>query len=363
MRVAMLLSGGVDSSVALRLLLEEPQLDVQAFYLKIWLEDELAFLGDCPWEEDLRYARAVCEQAGVPLHVVPMQREYQQRIVAYTLDELRAGRTPSSDVLCNRRIKFGTFLEHVDALATSESEGAFESVASGHYAQLWLDPAGSVHLLRSPDPIKDQTYFLSRLTQAQLQRCRFPLGPYTKAEVRRLAANYDLPNQERPDSQGICFLGQIPFDDFVRHHLGERPGEIRELETGRVLGEHRGYWFATIGQRRGLGLSGGPWYVVRKDVDANVLWVSHREHLQDVERSEFEIDDLHWLGSSPPKLEEQLHVKLRHGPQLLPCSLRASDAPGRLRVLLETSDPGIAEGQFAVFYADEECLGAGVVAA
>ena len=351
MPIAVLLSGGVDSSVALRRLQAAGQEELTAFYLKIWLEDELAFLGECPWEEDLAFAREVCAQAGVPLEVLPMQREYHQRIVGYALDELRAGRTPSSDVLCNQQIKFGAF---VDAIGPQ-----FEAVASGHYARVEAG-SGACRLLCSPDPVKDQTYFLSRLSQAQLARCRFPLGALTKAEVRRLAVQYELANRQRPDSQGICFLGRIPFPEFVRHHLGEQPGEILELETGRRLGEHRGHWFYTVGQRKGLGLSGGPWYVVHKEVAGNAIYVSHRDAQAAAGSSRFDVTSLHWIAG-PPDLDRPLRVKLRHGPHSLPCRLAATTSSGRLQVHLDGRDPGIAAGQFAVFYHGEECLGSGVM--
>ncbi|PYM10217.1 MAG: tRNA 2-thiouridine(34) synthase MnmA, partial [Verrucomicrobia bacterium] len=233
MKIAVLLSGGVDSSVALRLVKQAGNRDVTAFYLKIWLEDELAYLGNCPWEEDLKYARTVCEQAGVPLKVVSLQTEYQERVVADAVEELRAGRTPSPDIWCNQRIKFGLFFEKI--------EGGFDRIVSGHYAQ--VEERGDVCLLkRSPDPVKDQTYFLCALHQKQLRRLWFPIGHLHKDEVRQLAREYDLPNRDRKDSQGICFLGKIRYPEFVRHHLGERAGELVELETGRTLAEHRGFW-------------------------------------------------------------------------------------------------------------------------
>ena len=357
-RTAVLLSGGVDSSVALHLLLDAGERDVTAFYLKIWLEDELAFLGECPWEDDLAYARAVCRDAGVPLEVVPFQREYERRVVAYTLDELRAGRTPSSDLLCNQQIKFGAF---ADAIG-----GDYGAVASGHYARR-IERGGRALLARSPDPVKDQTYFLARLSAEQLERSRFPLGTMTKQDVRRRADELGLPNRRRPDSQGICFLGRIPFRDFVRHHLGEAPGEIVDADSGKVLGEHRGHWFHTIGQRKGLGLSGGPWFVVAKDPETNRLLVTHGDRLWQQAPSAFEVEALHWLGDPPAALEPSsgrssgsLTVRLRHGGALLRCGLGPLP-DGGARVDIAEPDPGIAPGQFAVFYDGEICLGSGVV--
>ncbi|MEL6822267.1 MAG: tRNA 2-thiouridine(34) synthase MnmA, partial [Calditrichota bacterium] len=252
----MLLSGGVDSSVALRLLKDQGH-DVTAFYLKIWLQEEFSFLGECPWEEDLKYARGVCEQADVPLEIVSMQDEYWNSVISYTIDEIKAGRTPNPDMFCNNMVKFGQFIDKIDP--------SYEKVASGHYARV-VEVNGRAELRMTPDPIKDQTYFLAYLSQQQLSRALFPIGEYTKAQVRDLAAKYDLPTQDRRDSQGLCFLGQIRFSDFIKEHLGVMKGDLIEIDTGEKMGEHNGYYYYTIGQRQGLGLSDGPWYVVQKDL-------------------------------------------------------------------------------------------------
>ncbi len=367
----MLLSGGVDSSVALRLLQEDGH-EVTAFYLKIWLEDELAHLGDCPWEEDLGFAREVCDAAGLPLEVIPLQREYHQRVVSWAVSELRAGRTPSPDVLCNRRIKFGAFFDALGSPGGGQAGhscvGPFDRVASGHYARIRrpadVDSADGepvdCELLKGVDPVKDQTYFLFRLDQPQLARCLFPLGELHKFEVRRLARRFALPNQDRRDSQGICFLGKIRYDDFVRSYLGERPGEIREVGSNRRLGSHRGYWFHTVGQRRGLGLGGGPWYVVAKDPHDNVLYVAHGENLARHTGDRFLLPDVHWIGRPPST--ERLEVKIRHSPQTYGCRV-ARHSRGGLEVRLDDGDPGVAEGQAAVLYDGDHCLGGGMISA
>lgn len=352
MKIAVLLSGGVDSSVALRLLADQGH-DLTAFYLKIWLEDELSNLGQCPWEEDLAYARAVCEEVGAPLEIVPMQREYHRRVVRWAVDELAAGRTPSPDILCNQLIKFGVFLEYLQ-----ESGTAFDRVASGHYARIH-ETDREWQLFRGVDPVKDQTYFLFQLDQHQLGHCLFPLGERTKPEVRELARQWSLPNRDRPDSQGICFLGKFRYDDFVRGYLGDRPGDIVEANTGTVLGTHRGPWFHTIGQRKGLGLSGGPWYVVGKDMDRNIVEVSHFLDLNRYRRDRFHVPKVHWIGRPPEK--DQLQVKVRHGPRTEPCRCHVTDRG--LQVTMETSDPGISPGQVAVFYDRDRCLGGGMIVA
>lgn len=350
MKIAVLVSGGVDSSVALALLKQHTQHELTAFYLKIWLEDELSFLGDCPWEEDLAYVRAVCEQLDVPLEVVPLQQQYHDRVVSYTIAELRAGRTPSPDVFCNERIKFGAFLERVGS--------GFDKVATGHYARTADSPAGT-RLFKGNDPIKDQTYFLAHMHQAQLMHCLFPIGEFPKHEVRRLAHEFALPNRDRPDSQGICFLGKIRYNDFVRHHLGEQPGEIRELGTERVLGTHRGPWFHTIGQRKGLGLSGGPWYVAAKDLEKNVVYVAHADHRQETNRREFVIDTPNWL-CLPPEIRS-LDVRVRHGERIVKAQVEGNLAAGPLHVTLQDGDSGLASGQMAVLYHGDECLGGGLI--
>ena len=350
MNVAVLLSGGVDSSVALALLSRQKGLALKAYYLKIWLEDELFSLGDCPWETDLTYARATCEQLGVPLEVMPLQSEYRTRIVEYALAELRLGRTPSPDIWCNQRVKFGAFYQRV--------AGECDQIASGHYARVEED-AGGYRLRRATDPVKDQTYFLSNLSQAQLARLCLPIGHLHKHQVRARAAEFGLPAKDRPDSQGMCFLGKINYRDFVRFHLGEARGDIVEQASGQKKGEHPGYWFYTIGQRHGLQLGGGPWYVIDKDVANNIVYIAHGSAPTRSGRRELVAEHIHWIAGSPE--QSVLQVKLRHGPTLTPCEVQML-APNRAHVSLSTPDPGIAPGQHAVFYDGEICLGGGVIA-
>lgn len=349
MNGAVLVSGGVDSSVALRLLKAEGH-TLTAFYLKIWLEDELSFLGECPWEDDLAYARAVCEEVGVPLEIVPFQKEYWERVIAYTIDEVKAGRTPNPDMLCNARIKFGAFY---DAFGKD-----FDKVATGHYAQT-EEKDGITFLKMSPDAIKDQTYFLSQLSQAQIAKALFPIGGFKKERVRELAAEFHLPNATRKDSQGICFLGKIPFDKFLEHHLGKRPGKLIEYETKKILGEHDGFWYFTVGQRKGIRLAGGPWYVVAKNPDTNEVFISHSDHHNLLARDAFTVGGLNWIAGEKPE-KTRLSVKVRHGAKRYPATIEFLE-DGRLNALLQEKDPGLAAGQFAVFYDDECCLGGGVI--
>ena len=350
MNVAVLLSGGVDSSLALALLSREKGLALKAYYLKIWLEEELSFLGDCPWETDLTYARATCEKLGVPLEIVPLQAAYREQIVEHALAELRQGRTPSPDIFCNQRIKFGAFYRRV--------ADACDKIASGHYARV-EKTANGPRLRRAPDPVKDQTYFLSNLSQAQLAQILFPIGHLHKREVRARAAEFDLPTKDRKDSQGICFLGKINYRDFVRFHLGETPGSIIERASGEHQGEHQGHWFYTIGQRHGLKLGGGPWYVVDKDPEQNIVYIAHGDAPERNGRCELIAAQINWIAGVAA--EGALSVKLRHGPALTPCQVQLLEA-GRARIKLATPDPGIAPGQHAVFYDGEICLGGGIIA-
>ncbi len=364
MKIAVLVSGGVDSSVALQLLKNEGH-ELTAFYLKIWLEDELSYLGDCPWEEDLGYVRQVCQQVGVPLEVISLQKEYWDQVVAYTMAEIKAGRTPNPDVLCNQRIKFGMFFNHIDS--------SFDKVATGHYASVLAKSVIHPELVEgsdkqdkiiytlhcAPDPIKDQTYFLSYLNQAQLSRALFPIGHLKKDEVRQRAQQFNLPNKDRKDSQGICFLGKLKFNDFIQHHVGQKPGDLVEFETGKKLGMHKGFWFHTIGQRQGSGLAGGPWYVAAKDPAANTVFLSRNYYSPDKERNTFTVDHCNWISGTPPEKNE-LQVKIRHGKQRYNCTV-VPHGDGRWRVTLAQDDQGIAPGQFAVFYDGDICLGAGVI--
>lgn len=348
-KVAVLVSGGVDSSVALALLKEQGY-DLTAYYLKIWLEDELSYLGDCPWEQDLSYARQVCEQLGVSLHIVSMQQVYHDCVVSYMLKELEQGRTPNPDMLCNQQVKFGAFYDHID--------NSFDYVATGHYAQVEHLEGGSI-LKKGKDPVKDQTYFLAYLSQQQVSRALFPIGSYEKSEVRGLAKQYGLPTESRKDSQGICFLGKFQFSEFLKAHFGIKKGDIVEFETGKVLGQHNGYWFFTIGQRQGLGLSGGPWYVVCKDHEKNIVFISKKYEQITEHKSGMTVTGFNWIaGVSTTKKE--LGVRFRHGPKIHSAFVELQGDTVKI-MLKEESQQGIAAGQFAVLYDGDICLGGGVI--
>jgi len=352
-KIGVLLSGGVDSSTALiSLKKSHPDAQITAYYLKVWLEDEFASLGQCPWEEDLAYARGVCDIARVPLKVLSLQREYWNLIVSYTISELRAGRTPSPDIFCNQRIKFGAFFERVG--------DSMDRVATGHYAVVRQGADGVSRIHRSPDSVKDQTYFLSHLTQFQAAMAIFPIGNLMKKTVRELATRWDLPSKSRKDSQGICFLGKIRYPDFVRHYLGESEGDIVEAGTGRILGKHAGTWFYTIGQRSGLGLSGGPWFVVERNCEENVIVVAGMPDAEKKARTRFTVVNPSWIAGQP--VGERVMLKLRHGPAMVGARIIPDrDDVQRFEVVMDESDRGVAPGQFSVFYRNDVCLGGAMI--
>ncbi len=348
MKIAVLVSGGVDSAVALALLQQQGHM-VVPYYLKIWLEDELAFLGECPWEEDLSHARAVCEKLGLELKVVSLQQAYKEKVIGYTIDEIKAGRTPNPDMLCNTFIKFGTFLDQCGQ--------GFDKVATGHYAGI-IEKEGKFWLQRTPDALKDQTYFLARLSQEQLSRSLFPLADVTKEQVRQLAESFDLPNKDRKDSQGLCFLGKIKFRDFISAHVGLKQGPLIEEETGKQWGLHDGFWFYTIGQRQGLKLAGGPWYVVKKDTITNTVFISKNYYDDTKSRDSFVISNIQ--GDLHRYSGKQIDVKLRHGEYMHRATVTLVEQ-NMMQVKLAERDQGIAAGQFAVFYDGRVCVGSGMI--
>lgn len=351
MNIAVLLSGGVDSSVVVHLLCEQgyrPSL----FYIKIGMDG--ADYMDCSAEEDWEMATAIARRYGLPLRMIDLQKEYWEQVAAYAIDKIRRGLTPNPDVMCNRLIKFGCFEQQVGR--------EFDFTATGHYATtVRID--GKTWLGTAIDPVKDQTDFLAQINHLQVSKLLFPLGRLMKHEVRDIARTAGLPTARRRDSQGICFLGKINYNDFVRRFLGEREGMIVEWETGKKLGTHRGYWFHTIGQRKGLGLSGGPWFVISKDIEANVLYVSRGYDTQWQYGREFNLRDFHFITADPWQDDKEVDVtfKIRHTPEFLKGKLlRVGEG---YRVVSSEDLQGIAPGQFGVIYDEESrlCIGSGEI--
>ena len=353
MRIAVLISGGVDSAVTVYRLLEQGHTDLHLFYIRIGLDTDE---GDCSAEEDIEMCRFIAAKYNLPFDVVSLHQEYWDNVIEYALRTVKDGLTPNPDIMCNRIIKFGYFEQRYGH--------EFDRTATGHYATI-KHADGLTYLGTAVDPVKDQTDFLARINYDQLCHLMFPIGDLPKSAVREMAIASGMPNAYRKDSQGICFLGKINYNDFIRRHLGERTGAIVEIETGRKLGEHHGYWFHTIGQRKGLGLSGGPWYVVKKNVHDNVIYVSRGYDTEKQYGHTLHLGEMHWITRNPwPEECNQRHItfKNRHTPEFFPATITRI-ADGDYVVESQRKVQGIAPGQFGVIYdADHTvCLGSGII--
>lgn len=351
MRIAVLISGGVDSAIAVHRLLEQGH-NLHLFYIRIAGEN-----GECSAEEDIEMCTYIARKYALPFDVVSLHDEYWDNVMQYALDTVRKGLTPNPDMMCNRIIKFGYFEQRWGH--------EFDRTATGHYATR-VERDGKVWLGTAVDPVKDQTDFLARISCDQMKHLEFPIGDLPKSRVRELAIECRMPNAYRKDSQGICFLGKINYNDFLKRHLGERPGAIVELETGRKLGEHRGYWFHTIGQRKGLGLSGGPWYVVRKNIHDNVVYVSQGYGTDKQYGDTLHLSEMHFITEDPwgkNCTDVELCFKIRHTPAFI--QGRLTKLPEGDEYVLRSAEAvqGIAPGQFAVLYDKDRriCFGSGLI--
>ena len=362
MTIAALVSGGVDSSVVVHLLKEQGYTP-DIFYIRIGIEDEEGYI-DCPAEEDIEITQWIAKKYGCRFEEVNLHKEYWDNVVSYTIESVRKGLTPNPDVMCNKLIKFGAF---------DDKRGHdYDRIATGHYARTeqvdsgrWTVDSGATQdggvqqgtdysspitfLATAKDTVKDQTDFLSQLSYKQIQKLMFPIGHLMKSEVRAIAHEAHLPSADRKDSQGICFLGKINYNDFIRRYLGEREGKIVELETGKVLGTHKGYWFHTIGQRKGLYLSGGPWFVVRKDIEENVLYVSQGYDPREQYGDRITLMGFHPLAPITLTLPLEVKFKIRHTPEFHPGRL-VQLPDGLVQIESEELIQGIAAGQYATIY-------------
>ena len=352
MKIAALISGGVDSAVAVHRLLEAGH-DLHLFYIRIGLDTGE---GDCSAEEDIEMCSYIAAKYKLPFDVVSLHEEYWENVMEYALRTVRQGLTPNPDIMCNKMIKFGYFEQ--------KWGHEFDKTATGHYASTAIIN-DKIYLATAVDPVKDQTDFLARIDYNQLSHLMFPLGDLPKAQVRQIAIDTQMPNAYRKDSQGICFLGKINYNDFIRRHLGEKKGPIIELETGRKLGEHKGFWFHTIGQRKGLGLSGGPWYVVKKNIHDNVIYVSNGYDTEKQYGKILHLDEMHFISGNPweGKCEKiEITFKNRHMPEFLPAQITHL---GGMEYVIESDQKvqGIAPGQFAVIYDKDKhiCYGSGII--
>lgn len=348
------MSGGVDSSVATLLLLQQGY-NVEGLFMKNWEEDDRD--GHCSAEEDYADVKKVAEQLTVPIHARNFASEYWDNVFHYFLEEYRSGRTPNPDILCNKEIKFKTFLEHALNLGA-------EKIATGHYARVdYYDER--YRLLKAKDLNKDQTYFLYTLGQQQLAKTLFPLGDITKPEVRELAKKASFINHDKKDSTGICFIGERDFKEFLSQYLPAQPGEMI-TPAGENMGTHDGLMYYTLGQRQGLGIggstggSGEPWFVVEKNLNTNQLVVAQGTNHPLLFSKSLEAVDLHWTAGVPPAMPFVCQAKTRYRQPDQQCTLDAID-DSRIHVKFDQPQRAVTPGQSVVFYLGDECLGGGII--
>ena len=364
-KIALLLSGGVDSSVALHMLCQAGE-KPDCYYIHIGPDKDDTY--SCTSDEDVEMCRAVTARYGVNFEIIDLHKEYWDNVVQYTMDTIKKGYTPNPDVMCNTLIKFGAFYKKVGY--------KYDYIATGHYAtrvgygdpenpEYWICPA--------KDPVKDQVDFIANINTffVPIHKLIFPVGNLMKDEVRKIAEENHLINAKRKDSQGICFLGKINYNDYIEQYLGRKDGDIIDVDTGDILGKHQGYWFHTIGQRKGLGLSGGPWYVVGKDIKQNVVYVSKDMNRNAV--NEFVIGNINWLTSNLIDVYNSFKYidsdiicnvafKIRHTPQVFYGKLKY--VGDNQKLVIEADEPiTVAPGQFCILYDDlySHCYGCGEI--
>lgn len=362
MKIAVLISGGVDSAVVVDKLYREGH-ELTLFYIRIGMDTDE---GDCSAEEDIEMCSLIASRYELPLRIVPLHEEYWEYVMGYALESVKKGLTPNPDMMCNKFIKFGFFEQRYGH--------EFDKTATGHYARV-EEIDGRYFLATCRDRTKDQTDFLSAISYEQLSHIMFPIGDLTKEEVRAIAEEAKLPNAKRKDSQGICFLGKINYRDFIRRKMGVWEGDIIDIETGTKLGNHDGHWLYTIGQRKGLGLAGGPWFIVSKDVKANTLYVSRGYDTPLQYKKEIALEEIHWISGNPfedkclplEKFEisegesAKISFKIRHTPDFTQGLLVRK--PYGWKIYSEKDIHGVAPGQYATIYTSDKglCLGSAMI--
>jgi len=362
-RVMVGMSGGVDSSVAALLLLEQGY-RVEGLFMKNWDEDDDTQY--CTAKADLADAQAVCNRLGITLHTANFAAEYWDNVFEHFIQEYRAGRTPNPDILCNREIKFKAFLDYATTLGA-------DLIATGHYARIgYRDSPGGAQalLLKGLDANKDQSYFLSAVSEASLSRSLFPVGELEKSAVRAMAAQHGFVTHDKKDSTGICFIGERKFRDFLQRYLPAQPGVIETVD-GEVVGKHQGLMYHTYGQRQGLGIGGlqkhgeAPWYVVGKDLGRNVLLVAQGNEHPSLFSSALLATQVAWINHAAPALPLECTAKIRYRQADQACTVAISgegSEPGAVRVSFAAPQRAVTPGQTIVFYQDDVCLGGAVIA-
>jgi tRNA-specific 2-thiouridylase len=346
------LSGGVDSAVSAALL-QKAGYDVTGVFIKVWQPDWI----ECSWKEDRREAMRVAAHLGIPFVTLDLEKEYKEGVIDYMIAEYAAGRTPNPDVMCNREVKFGAFWRWAQA------QGA-DYVATGHYARNKIQETGFYSLLTGRDSNKDQSYFLWTLNQADLQHVLFPVGDIPKPEVRKLAAKFKLPNADRKDSQGLCFIGKVDVKEFLTHYIKTEPGSVLN-EKGTVIGTHPGALLFTIGERHGFTITektphDAPYYVVKKDVSANTLTVSNKTiQTENISNKEVKLIRCNWVHEVPVP-EKTFQGRSRYRQELYPLTIINADAT-HAAIRFETTQDTLTPGQSLVIYDGEVCVGGGII--
>jgi len=342
------MSGGVDSSVA-ALLLKRQGYDVIGCFIKGWYPQGIS----CTWKEDRRDAMRVCAKLDIPFLTIDAEREYKKEVVDYMIKEYKRGRTPNPDVMCNRHIKFGVFLKKA-------LEMGADYIATGHYVKIKKSKENIFKLFKARDENKDQSYFLWALRQEQLRYCLFPLGDLIKSEVREIARKNNLPVAEKGESMGVCFLGELDMEDFLKKYIKPKKGKVLNLK-GEVIGEHNGVYFYTIGQRHGFSLGGGiPYYIVFKDIKKNLLIVADKIDEKKFYKKEVEIEDINWILGKPPKANKTYNARIRYRQILESCKLQIENSKN-YKVIFKKPQRAVTSGQSLVLYDKDEMLGGGII--
>ncbi len=347
-KVAVGLSGGVDSSVA-AFLLQQEGYEVVAYYMKNWSSDIGKF--KCPWKEDQEYALRVADHLKIPIYTLNFEKEYKEKVVDYLFEGYKKGITPNPDIMCNKEIKFKLFLDKVTKIGA-------DMIATGHYSRISKDSKNIYHLLKGKDGNKDQSYFLYTLNQYQLSKTLFPVGEYEKPEIRKIAKKAKLPTANKVDSQGICFIGEVNIAEFLKTQIKPRIGDIVTID-GEKIGTHQGVYYYTIGQRKGIGIGGGlPYFVIEKDIKNNKLIVARGSWNEELFQKQCLVTDLQWTNKKP-KLPMKCSIKTRYRQENQECEIFEHD--NNIKVIFKEKQRAITSGQSAVFYKKNECLGGGII--
>ncbi len=347
-KVFVAISGGVDSAVSAQLL-KEQGFDVTGVFMKNWSDEEFGINHECPWQEDLDDTIKICETLDIPHKTYNFEKEYRENILENFFTQYKKGNTPNPDVLCNKYIKFDSFLKK------ALSEGA-DYIATGHYSK-----TKDGRLFKAKDSSKDQTYFLYKLSKAQLEKSFFPLGDLTKQEVRKLAKDFKLPVAEKKDSQGLCFVGKIDVREFIKNTLKEKEGDIIDLDTNKVVGKHNGIWFFTIGQRHGIKVGGTkePYFVAKKDIEKNIIYVVEGREHPELYKKELGISDLHLIDPDYKFSKNAYKAMIRYRGAETPISIKSTGK--ETTVIFQKPQWSPALGQSVVIFDENECIGGGEI--